>query len=513
MKKGQISQEVFNEICDRLRRMNGYSQGTNAHDLLIGFFPDLMRDAGSDTAAALEGAFSAALALADRDNFGLNDVSAFMHYFQALWDLTAAEPRDCREEYLAALRPYLDSGLLTEAFWSADFSVLHFDNGLYGLFDYRTTTGRFRGAMTDERSLLKVMKQYAVSDAAYRKCGILDEARMLVSVGDFEAATVNNNLSSYSYETNWVGAMALAQSGAVNADYMAMRSSGHGRFRVTVFEVEELRESDVHSRGSLKNIVETYRRCDYATLLKTIIYYSMRPEMRTVMRLYLAIEKFLSNCANLLLLNNYLELKRADGEITELREPSDLEPFGRYNDENSEELLHLNEKYHRSEWEAEDRAREKEEKGARIEAYWQSHPEEKEALDREEKECRETIASLAKELDRYHDEMREVEKESTESLADEVRQVSDEINRLADSVFSISLFKRKERREVQEKIDALKGKRRGLEVKLREEEASLKARKEQRKKELTDQYGPMLAQKEKLEKRLSAIFAERAKDR
>ena len=493
MKKGRISQSLFNEICEKLRSADQLPWDTDAHELVRDSFPELRDGADEDTVSIAEKVFKAAVGIAElrKDPADeMSDVTDFMFYFERLWDLVIPDPQAGREEYLRTLQPYQEKGILTEDLWTEDYSVLRLDNGVYGLFNYEKKSDAFRGIPLSGGTAIRVMERYLKHEEDLRKARILDQAQMMKYINVYEAADAQGFILDQVRDPD--GGQTII-------------------FYVPKPEMAQPRSYNV------ENIVSKYSNITYEGFLKTLIFYNMKLDERSAEMTYLTFKNLFTELNDqrcIYLSGNAIVLNLPKRPSFRIRELADLEPVGILRDENKEKyLLRMNEEYHRSEWEQEDRIRERAEKAARIEAYWTAHPEEKEALDREENAIREDIAGLSGRMEEYYRKKRSIDNTSVDDLASEVKEVSDEIARLMDSVHSVSFFDKKKRKAIQEEIDQLKEKRRGLEIRLKAEESSLAGKKERDRQALETEFQPVLNRKEELEKRLSEIEAEKQKDR
>ena len=191
----------------------------------------------------------------------------------------------------------------------------------------------------------------------------------------------------------------------------------------------------------------------------------------------------------------------------------DLKQLGQYHDSDGEQLKQLQAKYHRPELEQAARIKAQQEKAARIEAYWSAHPGEKEALELEENQCREELSTLSERLRQYYRERRNIENDCAEKQPSEAERLTAEIRRMSDSIHDIGFLHRKERKELQDRIEQLKAERRVIEAKWKKEEPFRKAVKDNNLQKLEASWKPDLERKEQLDRRLFAILAEKAKDR
>lgn len=155
-----------------------------------------------------------------------------------------------------------------------------------------------------------------------------------------------------------------------------------------------------------------------------------------------------------------------------------------------------------------------EEKKARIDAYWEAHAEEKEALESEKKELVEKRDALQKDLNEVNSEIQTVERMKNEDVPSEAekRKIEDQIRDLNNRRAKLGMFAGKEKKQIAEEIASLEGRIDSLKGKIEEE-------KKEKAAEVDKRLAPAKARKNELDselapitKRISAIDAELTKD-
>ena len=500
MNNARITQENFNRICEKLRNANMLGSDTDMHSWIVSGFPEFHGEEYQELLELLLRLFTSTQALKKPEELLPDRLSVFMSCFQKLWSLVIPQALNRREEYLQALQPYAEKGLLKEVFWSDDFSVIELKNHMLGLFDYQLKTSRFRGILLDSASILMLVREYTGRTDLYARIRALDEARMTICIFDpYEKARIQGNYTTPGNTVNTV-----------------MKALGEEEFLFPVtIRIRELADSDIYNKKTLNRIIQQYGRNDFETFLKTVIFFSMNAEQQKMFNIYYAVKKLFddSEVGKLLILRDHIWMSSPRGYQREIRTEMDLRLVKAPETNIGDLLAEKNQKFHKEEMEEAERIRLREEKAARIEAWWAAHPEEKAALDREESDCRAEIARLSDQLKPYYREMRTIGNLSTEELSSGLKQLAAEIAEKSQSIYAISFFNKKKRKAVQEEVDQLKAKRRAMETELKNAEASLEETKDRKKQELTAAYRTILDRREELEQRLSAIAAEKAKYR
>ena len=163
---------------------------------------------------------------------------------------------------------------------------------------------------------------------------------------------------------------------------------------------------------------------------------------------------------------------------------------------------------------AEEAKKAKEEKQARIKAYWDAHADEKAALDAEKAQQAEKKAALDAEIAELDKELaagKEEEKAKVPS-EDETDKLKDQIKELESRRAKLGLFAGKEKKQIGEEIASLQGRVDSLKSKIDEEK---KAKAEEIKKRLAptqSKRDELNSERTTATKRISAIEAELTKD-
>lgn len=126
-------------------------------------------------------------------------------------------------------------------------------------------------------------------------------------------------------------------------------------------------------------------------------------------------------------------------------------------------------------------------------AYWEEHKEEKQKLESEIEKFKNDIKGREENLNKLDTEKKEIEKNMNSEVASEseLKQLDSKLETLIEEKSSLGLFKIKEKKAIQEKIDALE-----------EEKEKLNQRIETEKNELKKQYQPSVNEKEEKIKQL-----------
>ena len=141
-----------------------------------------------------------------------------------------------------------------------------------------------------------------------------------------------------------------------------------------------------------------------------------------------------------------------------------------------------------------------EEKQARINAYWEAHADEKEALEAEKTE-------LEAKRDNLKAEISELDTKISAKVPseEEVDRIRDQIRSLESRRANLGLFAGKEKKQISEEIATLQGRTDSLKTKIESEKTEKNAPLKEKKAEFNNEL-------EKVQKRISAIVAEFEKD-
>lgn len=167
-----------------------------------------------------------------------------------------------------------------------------------------------------------------------------------------------------------------------------------------------------------------------------------------------------------------------------------------------------------SEKRAAEARKEAEEKQMRVDAYWEAHADEKTALEAEKKQLSDKKATLddeIAELDKIISAARE-DKEAKVPSEEETDRLKAQIKELENRRANLGLFSGKEKKQIGEEIDSLRGRIDSLRSRIDEE-------KKTRSEEVAKKLNPALSKRAELNsergvvtKRISAIDAELTKD-
>ena len=487
--KTEICQETFNRICIRLRQADTLDEGTDMPALYRSMTARPETELTTALLEVLDGLFTAALGMKvkEDDYDPLPQAAQLMGWFQKLLPMVVPDPQRMRDEYLEAIRPYVEKGMLEEVFWSGDYSVLRFCGNLFGLFDYGQSAGRFAGIPYEEDLLYRRLHDYVRYEPEFQACKALEEAGML-----FPAIEVDE-------------AFGRGRPGELPNYFDKDTVSGY------VLRTE----ADRVGRENLTSVFRRYSGVNFGAIVKALVFYSMRDSMRSAVRKYYGgknqdLDRRPTH--RIVILNRYLEIRIRNVTKTAAA-PEELIGICGPTQSDGARLRELNEELHREEFARAEQQREREEKQKRIDDYWQAHPEEKEALDREEAECRRALEELTDRLKPFHQAVREVDEADLRGVTGELDLLWDEIREKENAIWGISFLRFRKRKACREEIDRLKEKRRALTEEVREQEAQLKTLKETRIRELKEQYGPLLEHEAKNEQRLKEIAEERIRDR
>lgn len=153
-----------------------------------------------------------------------------------------------------------------------------------------------------------------------------------------------------------------------------------------------------------------------------------------------------------------------------------------------------------------------EEKKARIDAYWAAHSEEKAALEAEKKELTEKSTALGKEIAEIDSQISALDPNGKVPSEEEKSKLEDEIRELSNRRAKLGLFAGKEKKQINEDIAALEGRKDALNAKIEEEKKAKKAEADQKMAPLKTKRSELSGQKETADKRIAAINKELTKD-
>lgn len=159
--------------------------------------------------------------------------------------------------------------------------------------------------------------------------------------------------------------------------------------------------------------------------------------------------------------------------------------------------------------EAEEKKR-REEQEKRNKEYWDAHAEEKVALEARKAELTEQIKPLAKEHSELKVQLANIQKKANVPVAatKELEEHRKQIGALVAEKSALGIFKGKEKKALQEKIDAMEAQVPALQEKIKQQEAEQKAAVSAEAEPVATKMQAVFAEQQKLQKELDGVEKE-----
>lgn len=154
----------------------------------------------------------------------------------------------------------------------------------------------------------------------------------------------------------------------------------------------------------------------------------------------------------------------------------------------------------------------KEEKQARIAAYWEAHAEEKAALDGEKAELNTKVDALIPQITELNAQIKAANPSDPVPSEAETLRLNDQIKELESRRARLGVFAGKEKKQIGEEIASLNGRVDSLKARIEEEKRARKEEVDKKIAPLRAKYKELRLERDKANKRISAINAELTRD-
>lgn len=160
----------------------------------------------------------------------------------------------------------------------------------------------------------------------------------------------------------------------------------------------------------------------------------------------------------------------------------------------------------------EERKKAEEEKQARIKAYWEAHPEEKNKIEDELKDLNDKKSKISADIASVEAEIQALQPNGVVPSETEDNKIKDQIKSLENDRAKLGLFAGKQKKQITEEIAALNGRRDSLKAKIEAEKKARQAEADKKMTPLKEKESALRADLDKTTKKIAALEAELTKD-